>query len=84
MASSASAAAAAIDGGFELVKRLTVETVGNWARFTSRLGRLAFKRRCFGHLGQWLKAIKAGERIAKDDGSTSGRARGADRRTARR
>ena len=52
MASSASAAAAAIDSGFELAKRLTVETVENWARFTSRLGRLAFKRRCFGHLGK--------------------------------
>ena len=84
MADSVSAAVAAIDGGFELVKRLTVETLENWASFTGRLCRLAFKRRCFGHLGQWLKAIKAGERIAKDNGSTSSRARGADRRTAGR
>ena len=84
MASSASSASAVIDDGFELVKKLTVETLENWASFTGRLCRLAFKRRCFGHLGQWLKAIKAGERIAKDDGATGSRARGADRRTARR
>ena len=84
MASSASSASAVIDDGFELVKKLTVDTLENWASFTGRFCRLAFKRRCFGHLGHWLKAIKAGERIAKDDGSMSGRARGAARRAARR
>ena len=82
MASSASSPAT--DSGFELVKKLTVETLENWASFTSRLCRLAFKRRCFGHLGQRLKAIKAGQRIAEDDGSTGGRTRGADHRAARR
>ena len=29
-----------------------------WERVVSLLRRLAFKRRCFGHLGQWLKQVK--------------------------
>ena len=76
------------DSGFELVMKnlqpLTVETLENWASFTGRLCRLTFKRRCFGHLGQWLKAIKAGERVIKDDGSASSRARGSNYRAPRR
>ena len=75
------------DSGFELAKknlqRLTVETPEDWASFTGRLCRLAFKRRCFGHLGQWLKVIKAGERV-NHDGSASSSSRGPDRRASGR
>ena len=73
-----------IDSNFELVdKKLTVETLENWISFTARLIRLAFKRRQWGQLGQWLKAIKAGERV--DNDGAAGRSfrssgRGASRR----
>ena len=81
MASSASSPAT--DSGFELVKKLTVETLENWTSFTARLIRLAFKRRQWGHLGQWLRAIKAGERVDHD--GTKGRgSRSSDRRASRR
>ena len=82
MASSASSPAT--DGSFELVKKkLTVETLEKWVSFTLRLCRLAFKRRQWGHLGQWLKAIKAGERV-DNDGTTGSSSRSSDRRASRR
>ena len=81
MASSASSPTT--DNGFELVKKLTVETLENWASFTARLCRLAFKRRQWGHLGQWLRAIKAGERV-NNDGTTGSSSRSSDRRASRR
>ena len=82
MASSASSPTT--DSNFELVnKKLTVETLEKWVSFTARLCRLAFKRRQWGHLGQWLRAIKAGERVDHD--GTKGRgSRSSDRRASRR
>ena len=84
MPGGSSSAAAAIDGGFELVDRLTDEAVDHWARFTRLLRRLAFKRRCFGHLGQWLKVIKSGLRDADHDGAARRSSGGPDRRAPRR
>ena len=82
MASSASSPTT--DGNFELVnKKLTVETLGKWVSFTARLCRLAFKRRQWGNLGQWLKAIKAGERV-DDDGAAGRGSRSSDRRASGR
>ena len=82
MASSASSPAT--DNNFELVdKKLTVETLEKWVSFTARLCRLAFKRRQWGHLGQWLKAIKAGERV-DDDGAAGRGSRSSDRRASTR
>ena len=82
MASSASSPTT--DSNFELVnKKLTVETLGKWVSFTARLCRLAFNRRQWGNLGQWLKAVKAGERV--DDDGTAGRgSRSSGRGTSRR
>ena len=72
------------DGNFELVnKKLTVETLEKWVSFTARLCRLAFKRRQWGNLGQWLKAIKMGERV-DDDGAAGRGSRSSDRRASRR
>ena len=82
MASSASSPTT--DSNFELVnKKLTVETLDKWVSFTARLCRLAFKRRQWGNLGQWLKAIKAGERV-DNDGTAGSSSRGSDRRASRR
>ena len=79
-----SASSPTTDGNFELVnKKLTVETLAKWVSFTARLCRLAFKRRQWGQLGQWLKAIKAGERV-DDDGAAGRGSRSSGRRASRR
>lgn len=72
-----SAPSSAVDGGFELVNEELEQILECWARFVVCLRRLAFKRRCWGHLGRWLKVIKAGLRNAPDDRATGGRTRGA-------
>ena len=57
------------------------ERVARWALFVGRQQRLAFKRRCWSQLGQWLKVIKAGQRRT-DDGATRDSPRGPGPRTA--
>ena len=75
----------AADGGFELVdadegwRRLPPATPAElaWRRVYTLLQRLTFKRRQFGHLGQWLKEIKArGRQLQQDDGAARRGARG--------
>ena len=51
-------AATAFDSGFELILDKELGVTGRWTRVVHRLWRLAFKRRCFGHLGQWLRRVK--------------------------
>ena len=69
---------AAVDEGFDLVVEppaapAPAPAVARWARLLVRAERLAFKRRCFGHLGSWLRQIRERGRLL-DDGAARRRA----------
>ena len=38
-----------------------------WLRLSVGQMRIAFKRRCWAHLGRWLSATKKGVRVLRDD-----------------